>query len=188
VRLPRGFHAKNDSRATRADVFAVIRQLRPRFDTTFLLKAKASKSVVDGGQVHLYRTACYLHVKHVADLVTRPGDRLFVIVGSLQTHNKRDAMRHALEDACSAVGGRTIVLCIWDAPSSWGLQVADYGLWPLTASSRAGNVPGCDLCGTDPPIGPGAVGDEMIGADYLGLPRRGPLDLLSPARCSIKAR
>lgn len=129
VRLPRGFHAKNDSRATRTEVFEVIRRLRPRFDTTFLLKSKASKSVMNGGQVDLYRTACYLHVKRVADLVTRPGDRLFVTVGSLQTHNKRDAMRHALEDACSAIGGRTIVPCIWDAPSSWGLQVADYGLW-----------------------------------------------------------
>jgi uncharacterized protein DUF3800 len=129
VRLPRGFHAKNDSRATRAEVFTVIQRLRPRFDTTFLLKARASKSVIKRGQVDLYRTACYLHVKRVADLVTRPGDRLFVIVGSLQTHNKRDAMRHALQDACSSIGGRTIVLCIWDAPSSWGLQIADYGLW-----------------------------------------------------------
>jgi hypothetical protein len=129
VRLPRGFHAKNDSHATRAEVFSLIQRQRPRFHTTFLLKAKAQQSITDAGPVRLYRTACYLHFKQVVGLVSRPGDRVFVIVGTLQTHNKRDAMRWAIEDACAEIGGRVIVPCIWDSPSSWGLQVADYGLW-----------------------------------------------------------
>lgn len=34
------------------------------------------------------------------------------------------------EDVCRQTGLK-IVLCVWDASSSWGLQVADYGLWAL---------------------------------------------------------
>lgn len=129
VRLPRGFHAKNDSRSTRADVFALIRDQRPRFDTTFLLKAQASRAVAAVDQIGLYRTTWYLHFGKLAEQVSQPGDRMFVIVGALQTHNKRDAVRRALDAVCSRVDERTIVPCIWDAPSSWGIQVADYALW-----------------------------------------------------------
>jgi hypothetical protein len=131
VRLPRGFHAKNDSHATRSEVFALIQARRPRFDTTFLLKANAYRSIREAGPVRLYKVAWYLHFKEIARQVSQPGDRLFVIVGSLQTNNKRDAIRHALEDVCAQVDDRTIVPCIWDAPSSWGIQVADYGLWAV---------------------------------------------------------
>ncbi len=35
-----------------------------------------------------------------------------------------------LDDVCSQFANdRTITLCVWDAPSSRGVQVADYGLW-----------------------------------------------------------
>lgn len=132
VRLPRGFHAKNDSRTTRDQVFAVIRGQQPRFDTTFLLKEKAYDGVKQAGQVRLYKLAWYLHFKEIARQVSSPGDRLFVVIGSLQTHNKREAIRHALQDVCEQVGGgRLIVPCIWDAQSSWGIQVADYSLWAV---------------------------------------------------------
>jgi hypothetical protein len=132
IRLPGGMHAKNDSRATREEVFDLIRRQAPRFDTTFLLKSRAYPGVREAGQVRLYKLAWFLHFKEVAHQVSEPGDTLFVIVGSLQTHNKREAIRLALEDACSQVGpDRVIVPCIWDAPSSWGIQVADYGLWAV---------------------------------------------------------
>ncbi|MGH3683206.1 MAG: hypothetical protein ACRDT2_23520 [Natronosporangium sp.] len=65
----------------------------------------------------------------MAPNVSKPGDRLFVIVGTLQTHNKREAIRTAVVEVCARVTGRLIIPCIWDAPSSWGIQVADYGLW-----------------------------------------------------------
>lgn len=68
--------------------------------------------------------------KQIAPRVTAPGDTLYVIAGSLQTHNKRDAIRHALEDVCQQIAhDRIIVPCIWDAQTSWGIQVADYALW-----------------------------------------------------------
>lgn len=129
VKLPRGFHAKNDSHATREEVFALIKAQRPRLDTTFLYKKNAYHSIKEAGQVRLYKMAWYLHFKEIAHRVTVSGDRLFVIVGTLQTNNKRDAIRHALEDVCQQVRGRTIIPCIWEAQSAWGIQVADYGLW-----------------------------------------------------------
>jgi hypothetical protein len=146
VRLPRGFHAKSDSHSTRSQVFDLIRRQRPRLDTTFLLKANAYQRIKDAGQVRLYKMAWYLHFKEIARQVTRPGDRLFVIIGMLQTNNKRDAIRHALEDVCSQITGRTIVPCIWDAPSSWGIQVADYGLWAVQRVLEGRDCPWFDTC------------------------------------------
>jgi hypothetical protein len=129
VRLPEGLHAKNDSHPTREQVFQLIREQAPRFDATFLNKQRAYDRVRQAGQIYLYKLAWFLHFKHVAVSVSSPGDRLYVVIGSLQTNNKRDAIRSALEDVCRQVSGRTIVPCIWKASSAWGLQVADYGLW-----------------------------------------------------------
>lgn len=43
---------------------------------------------------------------------------------------KTAAMGDAVRNVCSQLADeRTIVPCIWVAPSSWGIQVADYGLW-----------------------------------------------------------
>jgi hypothetical protein len=124
VRLPKGLHAKNDSPMTRGEVFDLIRTQAPRLDTTFLLKRNAYERIKQAGQVYLYKMAWFLHFKEIARRVTTPGDTLYVIIGSLQTSNKRAAIRHALEDVCQQVGrGRTIVPCIWDAQTSWGIQV-----------------------------------------------------------------
>lgn len=132
VRLPKGLHAKNDSPSTRNETFELIRKQAPRLDTTFLLKRKAFEQIRQAGQVRLYKMAWYLHFKEIARQVTNPGDTLYVVIGSLQTNNKRDAIRHALEDVCAqAANNRTIVPCIWDAQTSWGIQVADYALWAV---------------------------------------------------------
>ena len=127
----KGLHAKNDSPATRNEVFELVRTQAPRLDTTFLFKRNALDRVRQAGQIRLYKLAWYLHFKEVARWVTRPGDTLYVIIGSLQTNNKRDAIRNALEDVCRQVEGRTIVPRIWDAQTSWGIQVADYALWAV---------------------------------------------------------
>jgi hypothetical protein len=146
VRLPRGFHAKNDSHSTRAEVFDLIRQQAPRFDTTFLYKANAYDGVKQRGQVYLYKMAWFLHFKEIARQVSTAGDRLFVVVGMLQTNNKRDAIRHALHDVCAQVGDRIIVPCIWDAPSSWGIQVADYALWAVQRQLEGRTGKWLDIC------------------------------------------
>ena len=134
VRLPRGFHAVYDSHRTRAEVFPAIQRQAPRFDTTFLAKSAAYAHVRSYSKTHVYKLAVYLHLKWVLTQMLTPLDDAFLILGSLQTAGKRDAVREAVADVCAQVGsirGNAVVPCIWDAPSSWGIQVADYGLWAV---------------------------------------------------------
>lgn len=128
--LPKGFHAVNDANRTRSDVYRVIKNQAPRFDTTFLLKAKAYPSVRARGQMYLYKMAWFLHFKEIARQVSNPGDTLYVIVGTFGTAARKTEAIAAVRDVCNQVD-RTIVLCTWESSSSWGLQVADYGLWAV---------------------------------------------------------
>lgn len=130
LHLPGGFHAVNDSPRTRVDVFKVIGDQAPRFDCTFLYKANAYGYVRDRGEMYLYRTAWRLHIKAIAEWATSPGDRLFVIVGEFCTASRARQAREALAHVCDELD-REIVLCVWKSVSSWGLQVADYGLWAV---------------------------------------------------------
>ena len=134
VHLTRGFHAKDDSRATRRDVFGLISHQSPRLDATFLLKSAAPPKEHSRGSVALYQSALRHHCDRVIPAVSLPGDTVYVIVGSLHTSKKRDAIRHAVEAVVLHLDpreARTLIPCIWDAPSSWGIQVADYGLWAI---------------------------------------------------------
>lgn len=130
VRLQRGLHAKDDSNATRHEMFTLIRDQEPRFDTTFLNKRAAYPGVRSRGPVGLYRMAFELHFKEILQQVSNPGDEVFVVVGHLQTNAKRNAIYEAVKDACTDIAAhRQVVPCVWEAPSSWGIQVADYALW-----------------------------------------------------------
>jgi len=128
LNLPKGFHAKNDSYSTREEMFELVRAQAPRFDATFLYKPGAFESVRAKGQMYLYKMAWYLHFKEIAFEASGPEDTLYVIAGTFGTKARNRAAREALRDVCNQVD-RDIVLCVWDAASSWGLQVADYGLW-----------------------------------------------------------
>ncbi|TXI50307.1 MAG: DUF3800 domain-containing protein [Mycolicibacter arupensis] len=130
VLLPKGFHAVNDAKQTKGDMFNLIRQQAPRFDTTFLYKSNAYSSVKAKGEMYLYKMAWYLHFKEIALRVCSPQDELCVIVGTIATAARRNLAKAALEDVCQQVN-RVITLCYWDAATSWGLQVADYGLWAV---------------------------------------------------------
>ncbi|MBF4628882.1 DUF3800 domain-containing protein [Curtobacterium flaccumfaciens] len=130
VQLPRGFHAVQDTPATKAAVFSEIRSQAPRFDSTFLLKREAYGSVRARGEMYLYKMAWYLHFKHVAAQVSVQGDTLVVVAASFGTKRRQAEAEAALRDVCSQTG-RKYVLCVWDSATSWGLQVADYGLWAM---------------------------------------------------------
>ncbi|WP_220498546.1 hypothetical protein [Microbispora sp. H10949] len=131
VNLPRGLHAKNDSHATRDEMFDLIGRQRPRIDVTFLCKARAHPSIRE--RPHwLYKLAWYSHFRDVLPLVSAPGDTLYVIVATLSTNRRLMDAREALSDVCRELAvDREVVLCVWDAQSSWGIQVADYGLWAV---------------------------------------------------------
>lgn len=130
VSLLEGFHAVNDAARTRSEMFREIKAQAPRFDTTFLYKANARSYVRAAGEMRLYKLAWYLHFKEIARQVSKSGDTLYVIAGSFGTNARQTAARAALTDVCGQVD-RQIVLCVWKSSSSWGLQVADYGLWAV---------------------------------------------------------
>ncbi|MDO5504483.1 MAG: DUF3800 domain-containing protein, partial [Actinomycetia bacterium] len=81
-------------------------------------------------EMYLYRMAWYQHMKEIALQVANPSDRLFVIAGSFGTHRRLTEAKSALREVCDQID-RQITLCVWDSSSSWGLQVADYGLWAV---------------------------------------------------------
>lgn len=130
VSLTRGFHAVDDSRQTRDAMYTLIGNQAPRFDTTFLLKSAAYPSVQAAGEMRLYKMAWFLHFKEIARQIASKGDRLIVVAGTFGTHKRRAQAEAALADVCSQID-RDITLCVWDAASSWGLQVADYALWAV---------------------------------------------------------
>ena len=72
--------------------------------------------------------AWYLHFKEIATRVSGPDDTLYVIAGTFGTRKRQAEAEAALRDVCNQVD-RQIKLCVWEASSSWGLQVADYALW-----------------------------------------------------------
>lgn len=140
--LAKGFHAKDDSHRTRTRVFDLVRTQAPRFDTTFLAKENAYPRVRADGQLRVYKLAWYLHFKEVARRVSRPGDTLHVIASTLQTNRRKNAVREAVQDVCDqGPPGRSVNLCVWDGATSWGLQVADYGLWAVQRRREVGR---CD--------------------------------------------
>lgn len=142
VRLPKGFHAKNDKESTREKVVDLIARHAPRFDITLLHKRcvpEELKRAVLAGEIDLYRLAWEKHFIYQATYLLRPSDRVFVVAASLSEHPKKQA---AATSAIQAVLKRfpklDITLCIWDSSTSWGLQVADYGLWVVQRDLRLG--------------------------------------------------
>ena len=133
VEVAKGYHARLDSHRTRMEVFDVIKEQRPRFDTTFLAKSKAYENVRSAGELYLYKLAWYLHFKEIAKRVTTQGDTLYVIVSTLGTAARKKAFEKAIEQVCDdhAPPLRNVVVCHWNSCTSWGLQVADYGLWAV---------------------------------------------------------
>ncbi|MBN6052452.1 hypothetical protein JYK22_10965, partial [Nonomuraea sp. RK-328] len=131
VSLPRGLHAKDDSHATRDEMFHLIGRQRPRVDVTFLCKANAHPSVRE--RPHwLYKLAWLSHFKNTIEQVSTPGDTVYVIAATLTTNRRIMNARAALAEVCERyVTDRHVVLCVWDAPSAWGIQVADYCLWAV---------------------------------------------------------
>ncbi|WP_203433985.1 hypothetical protein [Jiangella asiatica] len=109
-------------------MFDLIKTQQPRFDLTFLLKEHAYPAVRARGEMELYRMAWYLHFKEIAKQVAEAEDTLYAIVSSFGTRARATAARDAVREVCGLVN-RRIVLCVWDCATSWGLQVADYGLW-----------------------------------------------------------
>ncbi len=135
VKLPKGFHAVDDSRHTRDAVFSAIDAHPPdRVDYTYFTKANAYDHVRERGKPHLYKLALYQHLKYVIPLIAGPGDRVFAIAATIHLNkNTLTAAREALDDVCDQLSGdgREVSASLWESRSSWGLQVADYCTWAV---------------------------------------------------------
>ncbi len=141
VECPKGYHAKDDTRPTRNEVYQVIKEQGPRFDTTFLAKARAYAPVRAKGATYLYQMAWYLHFKEIARQVTCPGDTLYVAVATLGTAARKTAFKLAIDNVCQQVKPRLrkVVVAHRESATSWGLQVADYGLWAVQRRVERGD-------------------------------------------------
>jgi hypothetical protein len=134
--LADGFHAIKDSKTTKAEVFAEIQRQAPRIDATLLLKENAYPRIRSEGEMRLYKLAWFMHLKYLVPQVTKPGDRLIVIVATLGTARRLTEARAALRDVCSQVAVN-YTLCVWNVETAWGLQVADYALWAVQRRAMA---------------------------------------------------
>jgi hypothetical protein len=181
VDLPRGYHAVDDAKITRQEVFDVIAVQAPRFDVTFLAKKYAYPEVKAKGDIYLYRLAWFLHFKEIAKRVVRPGDTLYVIVATLGTGARKKAFNEAIRDVCAGhkAACAQIVVCNWDAATSWGLRSRTTGCGPFSAAWNARTT------GTCPRWSRPCRRTSCHGARHergqLSLAGRGPLDLLSLA-------
>lgn len=135
IHLPRGFHAKDDTDATRVKVFELIANHAPRVDVTLLNKRyipEPIRSEIESDRVQMYYRAWQKHFSYQARYVLKRSDRVFVVAASLFEHRrKQQAARAAIESVLKKFAWLDLTLCVWDNPTTWGLQVADYALWAV---------------------------------------------------------
>lgn len=146
IECPRGYHAKDDSRTTRNEVYQVIKDQAPRFDTTFLAKENAYPHVKARGQIYLYKLAWFLHFKEIAQQVTQRGDFLFVAVATLGTSSRKAAFRPP-STTCARRSGRSCATSPWLTGT---LRRAGGSRSPTTVfgrSSGASNEGTTTICG-----------------------------------------
>lgn len=133
IRLPQGLHAVNDRRATRHRVIDLILKQEPVLDATLLKKANAYNSVrraIEREPTGLYGYAWRFHFDFLMKYKIPKDANVVVIAGTLGTKKQAQLARRSIEDMCDIHrGNREITLCVWDSPTSWGLQVADYAAW-----------------------------------------------------------
>jgi hypothetical protein len=129
ISIKEGFHATNDRWAIRDEIFNLITLEPPRFDFTFLNKGNAYPHVKAKGDLHLYGLAWGMHFRTIAQQVASAEDVIYCIMGDIQTKAKKREIEFVVKDIAEQVPDRKIVPIIWNSKSSWGLQVADYGLW-----------------------------------------------------------
>lgn len=134
-----GFHASTDSNKTRTEVFSLVASQSPRFDFTFLDKTEANPSVKFRGETYLYKLAWHLHFKQLVSMVSNEKDTIYAISASIKTKAKANSIQKALIDVAVQLNHRKIIPVWWNSNTSWGLQIADYGLWAAQRNLIAGS-------------------------------------------------
>jgi hypothetical protein len=146
IAMKEGFHAANDRWQIRNQIFELIKNEPVRFDFTFLNKANAFAEVKARGDLRLYKQAWYLHFKEIARRIAGPNDVIYSVMGDIKTKARKREIESAIRDVALQVPDRTIVPIIWNSRTSWGLQVADYGLWEAQRKLNGEKVEWWDSC------------------------------------------
>jgi hypothetical protein len=125
------FHASEDIRAVRNEVFKTLQGSSFRYDVTVFEKCKTKPhSQVD--EERFYKTAWFLHFNYVAPKIASQKDELFVIAATIGTKKRRSIIRAGIEDV---VNQSTICstwnVAFWPAESDPGLQATDYCTWAV---------------------------------------------------------
>lgn len=128
VDLTKGFHCRDDKYSTKKAFFELVKAHGEEFHATLLKKDNAYPRVQSKGDMYLYKLAWKLHIQYLIDRYRAISDDLHVVVGSFNTRKRAAEARSAVKDVCSQFGGK-IVVSVWDAQSSIGIQAADYCLW-----------------------------------------------------------
>lgn len=156
------FHASEDRQSVRDRVFAELAGHAFRVDSTILEKCKAQPQTRHSDAA-FYQLAWYLHFKHVAPRIVRPGDELLVVGASVGTKARRAAFRGAIERVARQVtGGLNHKVACWDAAGEPCLQVADYCSWAVQrkwerADPRSHTLIAAKISSEFDAFGPGTV-------------------------------
>jgi len=133
------FHARDDQYTVRKLVYDLIAASDVRFDCTMLEKRK-TYSYLACDHLRFYKTATYLHYKHLVPLVANRSDDLMVVSSSLQISGKKAAVHEAIRDVILQTSqAKSFVTAFHQNRVDPCLQIADYVGWAIQRKMESGD-------------------------------------------------
>ena len=131
VEIRRGFHANNDLRRVRGEVFDVLKGHDFRIDATVFEKRKAEPRT-RRTEADFYSFAWYHHLKYTVGRTLTNADEMLITAASIGTSETRNSFGSAVRSVKAEECPETIVeATMWAAASAPCLQVADYCSWAI---------------------------------------------------------
>lgn len=125
-----GFHAADDRRVVRNQVFTALGQHRFRIDATILEKRKARPEIRPTRE-SFYGFAWYYHLNGLLPALSLENNELMIIAASTNRAMHRE-FHSAVAAVASAAGPASLInSSVWTAASSSMIQVADYCAWAI---------------------------------------------------------
>ena len=144
IALESSFHATEDAQAVRDQVFGVLVDHDFRIDTTILEKRKTIQRLAEDNE-RFYKTAWFLHFKHVAPRISATSTELLVIAAQIGTKKRRKSIRLAIEDVVDQSTMCKWEVAFWPAESDPCLQVADCCCWAIQRKYERSDTRSYDL-------------------------------------------
>ena len=140
VKLPREFHATDDSQLVRDRVFEVVNGFAFRIDATILEKKKASPRIRITDE-NFYRYTWFYHARYVCPKVASASDELLVIAASIGTRRRLDNFRYGITNVMNQTATtHEVQVDTWASAVSPCRQVADYCCWAIQRKWERGDL------------------------------------------------